>query len=144
VSKNLSSESKSVNTSQEIELSDIELAALKPSEEGHGPAIGRTPTSESVGEWHTIVQLQRSVSIEQRKKKFEEHNFYIRKQLQDSPLAQRLIKFAEENSILINAVLRQNIKLLKSSLLPMLLVRIVSKFTPKLIRLYPNLTPFVP
>ena len=61
-------------------------------------------------------------SVEMRRRHMEEQNYYIRRQLQDSPLCVRLIKFAEENSMLINAVLRQNIKLLKSSLLPMLVV----------------------
>lgn len=70
----------------------------------------------------TGTPLQRSESVERRRQDMEKNNFYIRKQLQDSPLCRRLIQFAEENSMLINAVLRQNIKLLKSSLLPMLVV----------------------
>jgi len=88
--------------------------------------LGRNPSTDSAigaGEWQTSIPIQRVVSaIEQHRRRMEERNFYIRKQLHDSPLALRLMKFAEDNSLLINAVLRQNIKLLKQSLLPMLVV----------------------
>ena len=57
--------------------------------------------------------------------KFRQHEAFSRMQTQldeSNPLAARLIVFTEKNKQLLNAMLRQNVRLLETSLLPVFLV----------------------